>query len=534
MVGAGWVRYRRGGARSAAMTLVMLLFGAVATHGAPQIAPVSPTRFVPPEESARREEPARLTQARAFKEMGDNYVAEDRLDAAADSYLQALALGRDAFTADERVDMAVYISWEDKLDEASEELKSVLAEHPDHIGARSHLARVYSWSGRLSDSIVEADKVLEASPGNQDALLVKADALEWGGHFRQAIPVYREILQSGGSFEAGIGLSYALLSGGNRSAARESALALSPVGSRQIAQLEELTDTIRGFSRPRIDLRHNYYQDSDDNQHHRYSALYGFGLGNTDFQLQLTRVDSRNNTETRRSRAAGFDFTSVLTEGLSIGAGVGVSQPGTATRPNLMTGNVGITSSLSNGTISANVSSSVLVDTAELIENRIRAVNYGATIAKPVTRRLSVSTAYQYKDFSDGNHAHDIQLAPEFLVAFNPRVSFGYLFRYQDYGSQTGSGYFDPTDYVSNRAFGSIYYENSRFYAYANVFAGRQRYTRNAFFTDDAVLGGNFSIGFTPVSAISIEVNAEGGNFAAGSVSGFTYYDLGSRATVRF
>jgi tetratricopeptide (TPR) repeat protein len=489
----------------------------------------------PPEQDGEVIRGASLAQrARSYKELGDSYVSDDRLDAAADAYGEALSLDREAFTPDERVEMAIYISWEDRLDEAGNELRLVLSEDPAHIGARSHLAQVYSWSGRLKQSVVEAEKVLAASPGHQDALLVKANALEWQGYFRSAIPLYRELLDSDVRFDARIGLSRALLSGGNRQAALENARTLSPASPRQSNQLEELTRTIRGLSRPRVDLRHNYYQDSDENQHHTFSLLYGFGFRNHDFQLQLGRTDSRNGTRTSRSRAASFDFTSVLTEGLSIGGAIGVTQPRTGSLPSLVTGGFSVDSSISNGRIGASVSSSVLADTTELIENRIRATSYGTSIAKPVSERFSLAGGYSYRDLSDGNHSHDVQFTPEFLAISNPRVSIGYQFRFQDYRGQTQSGYFDPDDYIANRVFSSLYYENAHFYSYVNAFAGRQEYTRNGSFTEDAVIGGAFSVGFMPTTAVRIEINGEGGNFAAGSVSGFTYFNLGSRVTLAF
>ena len=475
---------------------------------------------------------SRIAEAQSYKELGDRHVSGDRLTEAAEAYLQALALARDAFSHDDRVEMAVYISWEDRLAEALRELQLVLDEAPDHVGARSHLARVYAWSGRLTEAILEADRILEATADHRDALLVKADALEWKGHFRKAIPVYEEILGAGTDFDARLGLSYALLSAGDRAAARENTRLAFPGTPRQQAQLAELTETIRALVRPHVDLGHSYYEDSDANQSNRYTLLHGFGLGNHDFQLQLTRTDSRDRNERARSRSASFSFSSNLAEGLSIGAGIGLSRPDASSAGHRTTGRFTLDGRISNGGAGISVSSDVLTDTIELIANRIRVVSYRAQASKPLSDRLSLSGAYTYRDYSDGNAAHDVELAPEVLLATRPRVSLGYQFRFQDSRGQSQSGYFDPDDYLANRAFASVYYERAGFYTYLHAFAGRQQYTRNGVFTGDSVRGGAFSLGFMPASSLRIEIHADGGNFRAGSVSGFNYVTVGSRISI--
>ena len=46
--------------------------------------------------------------------------------------------------------------------------------------------------------------------------------------------------------------------------------------------------------------------------------------------------------------------------------------------------------------------------------------------------------------------------------------------------------------------------------------------------------GGAGSLGVKPLANFAIEVNVEGGNFAAGSASGFNYFNIGPRITYRF
>src|SRR5689334_4236460 len=97
----------------------------------------------------------RATQARLYKQLGDALVAQDQLEPAADAFQKALAADRDNFSVNERVEMAVYLSWADRLSESAAELRQILAKDPKSVAARTHLARVLSWRGDLSEAIRE-------------------------------------------------------------------------------------------------------------------------------------------------------------------------------------------------------------------------------------------------------------------------------------------------------------------------------------------------------------------------------------------
>ncbi len=83
------------------------------------------------------------TLARLYKELGDQYVAQDRLAEASKAFSEALRIDPDQFSDAERVQMAIYLSWADNLKESERELRAVLARQPKHLEARTHLARVY-------------------------------------------------------------------------------------------------------------------------------------------------------------------------------------------------------------------------------------------------------------------------------------------------------------------------------------------------------------------------------------------------------
>ena len=474
------------------------------------------------------------TSAKQYRELGDSYASQDKLKEAADAYELALSRNRNAFTFDERVRMAVYISWENRLDRAIDELHRVLQQNPSHVEARIQLARVYSWKGDLGQAIVEADEVLRQSPGNPEAMLIKADALEWQGRFKRAIPLYREVLERDRRFDAQLGLAYALLSAGNQAEAGQRIHNLDAANAREKRQLSKLTEEIDSVHRPKLDVRYNRYQDSDHNETDRYSLLYGFGLGNQNFALNLKREDNWSRTAENRSEAASFNFLSNVSDGVRVGAGVGMSRLGSTVPQNFGTGQLRIDAGVSNATVGASVNTDMLTDTTQLLENRIRATTYAGYISKPFTGRFTTYGGYTHQIFSDGNDANGVQFTPQLTVKFVPRIAIGYRFRFLDFREQSGSGFFDPDNYVSHRAFTSFSVEKKKISTYVDVFGGKQNFVRNAYPSNNWVFGGSASVGFTPVRPLTIEVNGEGGNFDAASVAGFKYWIAGMRVSYRF
>jgi tetratricopeptide (TPR) repeat protein len=469
-----------------------------------------------------------------YRELGDMYVSQDKLKDAADAYEHALSRDRSAFTPDERVRMAVIISWENRLDRAIDELQNVLLLNPQHLEARLQLARVYSWRGDLAKAIAEADRVLKQSPENSEAMLIKADALEWQGLFRRAIPIYREVLERDRPFDAQVGLAYALLSAGNQAEAGQNVRKLSAASGHQKRQLDKLAEALDSVHRPKVDVRYNQYQDSDHNRMDRYSLLYGFGLGNQSFALNMSHEDNRSRTAENRSDAASLTFLSNISDGVRVGAGGGLTRSGGATLRNFGTGQVRIDAGVSNATVGASVNTDMLTGTTQLIENHIRATTYAGYIAKPWTGRFSTYAGYTHQVFSDGNNANGVQFTPQLTVRFVPRIAVGYRFRYLDFREQSGSGFFDPDNYVSHRAFASFSVEKKKISTYVDIFGGKQSFVRNAYPSDNWVYGGSASIAYSPVRSLAIELNGEGGNFDAASVAGFKYSIAGMRVSYRF
>lgn len=474
------------------------------------------------------------SSAEHYKELGDQSVAQDHLSAAADAYERALSLGREQFTLEDRVRMAIYLSWENRLAAAIDELRHVLKQDPSNLPARIHLARVCAWDGQLDEAIAQANAVLRISPNNQEALLVKADSLQWKGFFKEAIPIYRKILKDQNRFEAGLGLSYALLSAGNYADARKSTRSLTASSTNEKNRLDRLRNELDGVARPKVDVRYNYYEDSDRNHADRYSLLYGVALGNQSLELNLKRTNTQSQTEDNSSEAASFNLVSNVAEGLRFGIGMGLRRAGLETKRNFATGQFRIDGVVSNATLRGSFSTDLLDDTSDLIDTHVRVSSYAGQVSKPWTGRFSTSGGYTYKTFSDGNRAQEIQFTPQYRISASPRIAMGYRFRFLDFRGQSGSGFFDPDNYVSHRVFGSISVEKEKVSTYLDLFTGKQRFSRYAASADDWIVGGSASIAFKPIRQLLVEINGEGGNFIGESIAGFKYGTAGVRLSYRF
>jgi thioredoxin-like negative regulator of GroEL len=476
----------------------------------------------------------RAAQSKKNKQLGDVLVAKDNLEGAAEAYSKALQLGRDSFSDRDRLQMAIYLSWADRLRESRDELDRLLQKDPSNIAARTHLARVLAWSGQLGDAITQADLVLKDSPDHKEALLVKADALQWQGRYLDAIPIYQDLIKRDGDFDARIGLARSMLAVKNRSAALAGLNSLTPANARQKRELAKLTDAIREETSPSLEGRYNYYHDSDRNRLNRYSLMGNFWGGNQKYGLSYRHTDAEDPTRDNRAEDLLLNIYSRLTDRFAGGAGIGFAQLDDHHTSNFPTGHVRLDAKLFAGSAGASVTREVLTDTAELIENRIRMTNVGLYLSQPLTERFSVHAGYNYKNFSDGNHANDLQLASQYAIFLAPRIVIGYRFRLLDFQKQSHSGFFDPNNYIANRAFTSAYYENRYFYTYLDGFIGYETYRRYGIATDNIVHGGTGSVGVKPTANLAIEVNVEGGNFAAGSTSGFNYFVVGPRIVYKF
>jgi tetratricopeptide (TPR) repeat protein len=473
-------------------------------------------------------------KARLHKELGELYVTKDDYQKAADEFVRALRLYK-GFSEKERLQMAVYISWADRLADAASELRAILAEHPDNVAVRVHLARVLSWDGRNKEAIGEAEKVLQKEPDNPDALLVKANALRWSGGNRAAIPLYRRVLALGENFDARLGLSYALLAAGDKAGAEETAAPLQPKYPYQEKEHRKFLDQLAGTTRYGLDLRYNYYDDTDQNHLNRYTLASDFRLSGWNLGVAYSHIEARDPSRKESGDVVTAMGYGMVTDFLGIGAGVGLTAESDDRSRNLVTWLVKGDASVLAGRVGVSVADEALTDTAQILENGIRATVTTVYLEQEVIPRLFLSGSYSYRDFSDNNSSNGALFSARYAFhVSDPAFSAGYRFRYVNYARQSGGGYFDPNDYVAHQAFASFYYEKWGGYLNLSPYAGYQSFRRFGNSSDDVIYGVSGSLGYRFTRNILAEFNGEYGNFALQTAAGFEYHTLGGRISFTF
>lgn len=468
-----------------------------------------------------------VKKAKLYKEIGDYYVTTDDLKKAAEAYIKAVSIKRDAFSMDERLQMAIRLSWARRLNESLKELESILSEDRDNLEARIHYARVLSWSGRLDEALKEIDTVLDKEPENRDALLVKANTLRWKGKHKEAIEIYNNLLKKGDDFDTRLGLAYSLIAIGEVSSAEENIKLLKPSYPYQKKELSELKAYLKSLKGPQIHTSYSYYSDSDDNIVSRYYAGINMSEGLWRFNLNYRLTTAKDKMYENRAHSLTGGVYRRFSSG-GTGASIGITLLDNEDPSNIFTGNISTDLEISGTSLFINITRDVMTDTALLIEREIKYTEAGIRASRPISEKASLEGSYRFRDYSDSNHSHDIQGGLRYnLIVGNPSISTGYRIRYLDFKRQTGNGYFDPDNFLSHQVFVSLYFEKERLYLFIEPYGGYQLFRRYNEKTEDFFTGGSMTLGCRIKDNLSIELNAEGGDYAAGAATGFKYWMAG-------
>lgn len=475
-----------------------------------------------------------IAKASLHKELGDLFVSRGDFRSAAREFIKALRLFQNFSEAD-RLQMAIYMSWGEKLNEALVELNSIVSKTPENFRARLHLARVLSWTGQLRQSIGEIDKVLVTHPDDRDALLVKANALRWQGHFDRAMIIYQRILEKEEDFDSRLGLVYANLSAGNIKAAKESRQFLKPQYPYQEKDLNQLNEHMDRTIEPNLGAGYSYYNDTDENRVYRYFLPFGFWFDNWKFDLNYRHTDAKDDTRNKSAEDLFIKTYSKVTAFFGIGGGVGLVQFNNNATSDFLIWNIKTDVNIGNGAAGLTLAEEGLTDTAQLIENEIRFTNYSLYLSQKLTDTFSIFGTYSYRDYSDHNNVHDFSFSPSYILyKKNPTINLGYRFRYLNFNRQSGSGYFDPNDFISHQIFASLHFEKERYYIYVEPYGGYQSYRRYGGYNNGFFGGGYGALGLNLSKNIGLELNAEGGNYALGAAAGFNYYLVGFKLQIFF
>ena len=449
--------------------------------------------------------------------------------AASREYLLALKHSR-AFSVEDRLHMATVMSWAGMLKESRQELETILQESPKETAARIQLARVLSWQGEVDNSLKQIEIVLSYDPDNRDALFVKANDRRLTGQYRQSEELYATLLSQKEDNDGRDSLTYSYINSGNRVKTDRNIALLKPSSADQEVSYAELVDSRDQAFSPSVYTGITYYSDSDHNHVTRSSAGGSVWFGKWKTALEYQHIVATDPTRTAASNELALSIYSRMPFYGGLGGGVGLADDG-----HIMTWNGRADIDLLRGSTGVSVSKEAVSDTAQTLDNRIRVLNVNASIMQKLTDRIAASGSYGHREYSDSNSANDIQLGASYKINHSPAISVGYRFRYLDFRRQSFGGYFDPSNYVSNALFANVSYENMHgIYGYAEPYGGYQSFKRYGVSNNAFIGGASGLIGNHFTKHFAVEVNAEGGNNAAATANGFTYYQIGGKIIVRF
>ena len=464
------------------------------------------------------------------KELGDYYVSQGDYASAAKQYSPIISLNPSPFSASDRYQMAIHLSWADRLDDAALILRRLLAEDPTDTASRTQLAKVLSWSDNLEEAGAEADKVLKDDPANQEALLAKANVLRWEGKAKESLPYYKQALSQGEYFDARLGLAYASLETGDEALARENSSMLKPSYPRQEKEFQKLDDALCAAKSHRPGVQYGHYTDSDDNKVDRTSLYYGFKFARWDSEVRYSYASAEDPIRKTKTQDLWVK-TSHKEQTLTTGAGLGVSKAEEG--GNLLSGYIKFDLDLDKGTAGITAAREALTDTAQLIENEITRSVVALALTQRPAKELSFAESFAHAGYSDGNGADDLRLTAKYTLLTSPlKVDAGYRFRYWDFRRQSGGGYFDPQDFTVHQIFLSLCKEYEGFYFFAEPYAGFQSFTRYGEKSDGTISGFYASAGWTSKRCTAFELYGEGGNYAGATAAGFSYTLVGFKLNI--
>jgi len=474
------------------------------------------------------------TKVRFFRETGDRYISNGDYERAAEAYLEALKLSRGSFSIEERLQMAIRISWAKRYREALYELELILKEEPENLKALTYHSQILSWAGRLDEALKEIEIVLNKTPDNMEALLIKANILRWKGRDKDAIGLYERILMAQESFDARLGMTYSFINTGEFEKAEENIKILTPQYPYQEKDLEEVKLYYKKLQTPAIRPAFSYYNDSEHNIVNRYSIGADIQKRGLRFRIDYEEIHAKSLEYKNDATALNLNLFKRFKDVGAV-ASIGIVRLNGKEPSTFIKGNVRADLELKGLKVGLNLSKDVFTDTALLIEKKIRFTETGIRLSYPVFERVSIEGSYRLRIYSDDNQSNDFMISMRYnILPGNPSISGGYRFRYLDFKKQTLNGYFDPNNFYSHQLFLSLYLEKARGYLYLEPYGGYQSFERYGEKTHDFFTGGSLTTGYSIKDNLSIEFNAEGGDYAAGAAAGFRYWSGGIGIRISF
>lgn len=162
---------------------------------------------------------------------------------------------------------ATWLSWARRWEAALIRFDSLLTRHPgnDFNYVRAARARTLSWAGRLDEAERGYAEVLARDAADRDARIGLAQVRSWRGDLDGAAARYEALLRDDpAELRALIGLAQVRLWQQRPGAARALARRARAVDSAS-TDVRELEKALRAAAAPRLDVSHDWSEDSDRN-----------------------------------------------------------------------------------------------------------------------------------------------------------------------------------------------------------------------------------------------------------------------------
>ena len=191
---------------------------------------------------------------------------------------------------------ATWLSWARRWEAALVRFDSLLARHPgdDFNYVRAARARTLSWAGRLDEAERGYEALLARDAADRDARFGLAQVRSWRGDLDGAAARDAALLRDEpAELRALIGLAQVRLWQQRPGAARDLARRARAVDSAS-AEVRELEKALRAAAAPRLDVSHDWSEDSDRNTNRwqrvglRAVTRGGLGVGAAVATLQAT------------------------------------------------------------------------------------------------------------------------------------------------------------------------------------------------------------------------------------------------------
>ena len=480
-----------------------------------------------------------------IKQEADALIRQDRVEEGLKLYQTLLNRDRNVLSTTEKIQIARYYSWIDKVDEGIQVLRQTLQDNPENSEAKTALARFLSWTKQSDEAMKQVDEVLTKESSNPEALQIKADLLAWNGDPLSALPYYQKTLAISDTFDARLGYAYAQLSLGKLTDAKSEREKLTPKYPYQVTNLAKFDTALKqGQEGGPIDVPTSnsmdipfvsYYHDSDGNIVKTLRTTYYFTEDKVSGNIGYRHGDATAGGVSSRYDSVQLKLATTLYENLKGSAGIGYIINRSDATHNALTAHAGLTYVWNTVEMGVALYRDALVDTAELINKSITVNGAEVSLSKELENNNVVYGSFAHREYSDDNYANDIRgVFKHRFDLSNPRITAGYSLRYLDFDRQSRGGYFDPDDFIAHQALVSIVYQQGASTLFFDPYIGFQSFSRYDQSSDDFFSGGSLRWRYQITPKMYSEANAEAGNYALGQTAGYNYYLVGWRLNIAF